>query len=61
MHYGIQAAVLALDVMETGVDSDSSNEKQLQAAQYLQQLREHLEAISTPVRRVNQLKSSLCM
>ncbi|XP_024403575.1 uncharacterized protein [Physcomitrium patens] len=53
MHYGLQAIVLALNSVEVSTDNDQSEEaKAYGAVIYLQHLREHLDAITTPVRRV---------
>jgi hypothetical protein len=53
MHYGLQAIVLALSSMESSSENESSADKESDgAAIYLQHLREHLDAITTPVRRV---------
>lgn len=55
MHYGLQATVLALNSMEVPSDNESSRDNELDGtAIYLQQLREHLDAITSPVRRVRQ-------
>ena len=54
MHYGLQAIVLALSSMEVSAENKSSIDKESNStAIYLQQLREHLDAITSPVRRVN--------
>lgn len=53
MHYGLQAIVLALNAMEVSTDNKSSSDNDTNGtAIYLQQLREHLDAITSPVRRV---------
>ena len=53
MHYGLQAIVLALSSMEVLTENEPSTDKEpAGTAIYLQQLREHLDAITTPVRRV---------
>ncbi|KAG0600289.1 hypothetical protein M758_11G022200 [Ceratodon purpureus] len=53
MHYGLQAIVLALSSMEVSAENKSSIDKESNStAIYLQQLREHLDAITSPVRRV---------
>lgn len=53
MHYGLQAIVLALNAMEVSTDNESSSDNDTNGtAIYLQQLREHLDAITSPVRRV---------
>jgi len=53
MHYGLQAIVLALNAMEVSTDNESSIDNESDGtAVYLQQLREHLDAITSPVRRV---------
>ncbi len=60
MHFGVQAAVHALTCMQLlGASDGSKNEEQQQRASFfLQQLHEHLEAISTPGRRVCLLDST---
>lgn len=53
MHYGLQAIVLALNAMEVSTENESSSDNESDGtAIYLQQLREHLDAITSPVRRV---------
>lgn len=53
MHFGVQAAVLAVNSMQSSAEQDFKNEKQRKGAvSFLHELREHLEAITTPVRRV---------
>jgi len=53
MHYGLQAIVLALNAMEVSTDNESSIDNESDGtAIYLQRLREHLDAITSPVRRV---------
>jgi hypothetical protein len=60
MHFGVQAAVHALTCMQLLGASDGSKneERQQRASFFLQQLHEHLEAISTPGRRVCLLDST---
>jgi hypothetical protein len=53
MHFGVQDAVCALAHMELGASDDSKDDKrQREAIYFLEQLHEHLKAITTPVRRV---------
>lgn len=53
MHYGLQAMVLALSSMEVSTENESLSDKESDGTSiYLQHLREHLDAITTPVRRV---------
>jgi hypothetical protein len=52
MHFGVQDAVCALARMELGASDDSKDdERQREAIYFLEQLHEHLKAITTPVRR----------
>lgn len=52
MHYGIQAAVLALGAMERSMSDDETEKNKQVASWFLKDLKEHLEAIGSPPRKL---------
>lgn len=52
VHYGIQAAVLALGAMERSMSDDEAEKNKQVASWFLKDLQEHLEAIGSPPRKL---------